>query len=59
MGQIQVEHLPIGELNPDPANPRRISDKELEPLTRSIRESGLVIPIIARREDGKSWREMS
>ena len=49
--QIQIEQLPIGELRPDPANPRRISDQELETLTRSIREFGLIDPIIARRED--------
>ena len=48
---IQVENLPIGGLKPDPANPRRISDEELESLTRSIREFGLVEPIIARKED--------
>ena len=49
--QIQIEQIPIGELRPDPANPRRISDQELETLTRSIREFGLIDPIIARRED--------
>jgi DNA modification methylase len=49
--QIQIEQLPIGELRPDPANPRRISDQELETLTRSISEFGLIDPIIARRED--------
>jgi DNA modification methylase len=49
--QIQLEQLPIEELHPDPANPRHINDKELEALTRSIREFGLVDPIIARRED--------
>ncbi len=49
--QIQIEDVPIGELRPDPANPRRISDPELEALTRSIREFGLIDPIIARRED--------
>ena len=49
--QIQIEQLPIDELRPDPANPRRISDQELETLTRSIREFGLIDPIIARRED--------
>ncbi len=49
--QIQIEQLPIGELRPDPANPRRISDQELEALTRSISEFGLIDPIIARRED--------
>lgn len=50
--QIQVEQVPIDELRPDPANPRRISDQELEALTRSIREFGLVDPVIARKEDG-------
>ena len=48
--QIQIEQLPIDELRPDPANPRRISDQELETLTRSIREFGFIDPIIARRE---------
>ena len=50
--QISIEHVSIDELSPDPANPRRISDDELESLTRSIQEFGLVDPIIARREDG-------
>ena len=49
--QIKVEHLPIGDLHPDAGNPRRISDDELESLTRSISEFGFVDPVIARRED--------
>jgi len=49
--QIQIEQVPIGELKPDLANPRRISEQELETLTRSIQEFGLIDPIIARRED--------
>ncbi len=49
--QIQIEQLPIGDLRPDPANPRHISEQELEILTRSINEFGLIDPIIARRED--------
>ncbi len=48
---ITIEHVSIGELRPDPFNPRRISDGELETLTRSIREFGLVDPIIVRRKD--------
>ena len=51
VSQIPVAHLPIGDLSPDPANPRRISDEELESLTRSIREFGLVEPVVVRRED--------
>ena len=49
--ELEITHLPIGDLRPDPANPRRISDEELESLTRSIREFGLIDPIIARMED--------
>jgi len=49
--ELEITHLPIGELRPDPANPRRIGDEELESLTRSIREFGLIDPIIARSED--------
>jgi DNA modification methylase len=51
MPLIQIEQVPIGELRPDPANPRRISDAELEALTRSIREFGFLDPVIARKED--------
>ena len=49
--EIQIEQVPIGELRPDPANPRRIGDAELDALTRSIREFGMVDPIIAKRDD--------
>ena len=48
---VTIEYADIGNLKPDPANPRRISEQELEALTRSIREFGLVDPIIARKED--------
>ncbi len=48
---LGIDHVPIGDLRPDPFNPRRISEEELEALTRSIQEFGLVDPIIARRED--------
>jgi len=48
---MQIEHVAIDSLRPDPANPRRISDAELEALTRSLREWGFVQPVIARRED--------
>ena len=49
--EIEITQLLVKDLRPDPANPRRISDEELEALTRSIREFGLIDPIIARRED--------
>ena len=49
--ELEITYLPIKDLRPDPANPRRISDEELESLTRSIREFGLIDPIIARKDD--------
>jgi DNA modification methylase len=49
--EIAIVLVPMGDLHPDPANPRRISDADSEALTRSIQEFGLVDPIIARRED--------
>ncbi len=48
---IAIEHVDIETLKPDPANPRRISDAELEALTRSLREFGFVQPVLVRRED--------
>src|SRR5215207_5319239 len=48
---LQIVQVPIEDLRPDPANPRRISDAELESLTRSLRDFGFVQPVLARRED--------
>ncbi len=47
-----IEQIPIDQLRPDPANPRRISDDELDALERSLRQFGFVQPVVARREDG-------
>jgi DNA modification methylase len=49
---LTVEQVPIDQLRPDPANPRRISDEELDSLERSIRQFGFVQPVLARKEDG-------
>src|ERR1035437_686161 len=49
---VTVEQVPIDLLRPDPANPRRIGDDELDSLERSIRQFGFVQPGLARREDG-------
>ena len=46
-----IEQIPIDGLHPDPANPRRISEEELDALERSIRQFGFVEPVIARRGD--------
>src|SRR6476661_7475432 len=47
-----IDLVPSDRLHPDPANPRRISDQELDALTRSMRTFGVVQPVLARREDG-------
>jgi ParB-like chromosome segregation protein Spo0J len=49
---LVVEQVPIDELRPDPANPRRIGEEELDSLERSIRQFGFVQPVLARQEDG-------
>ena len=48
---LAIEQVGITELRENGLNPRRISDGELEALTRSVQKFGLVDPIIARRED--------
>jgi DNA modification methylase len=48
---LSVESVPIDDLRPDPANPRRIGTEELDALERSLREFGFVQPVLARRED--------
>jgi DNA modification methylase len=50
-GIPSIEQIPIDRLHPDPANPRRISEEELDALERSIRQFGFVEPVIARRVD--------
>jgi len=48
---LAIHNVPVDDLVPDPANPRHITEAELEALTRSIREFGLIDPIIARAAD--------
>jgi Predicted transcriptional regulators len=48
---LTVDQVPIDQLRPDPANPRRISDEELDALERSLRQFGFVQPVLARKED--------
>ena len=48
---LQIVRVPIDDLHPHPANPRKISDAELDALTRSLREFGFVQPVIARHDD--------
>jgi len=49
---LAIEQVPIDQLRPDPANPRRISEDELDSLERSLRQFGFVQPVLARKADG-------
>ncbi len=48
---LVIEQVAIDLLRPDPANPRRISEDELDALERSLRQFGFVQPVLARRDD--------
>lgn len=50
-----LRHLPIELLHPNPNNPRKtFREDELEDLSRSIREKGLLQPLVVRqRDDGE------
>src|SRR5947208_12348298 len=49
--ELQIVQVPIDDLHPDPANPRKVSAEELDALTRSMREFGFLQPVIARHDD--------
>jgi len=46
---LTIEYVPIGQLKPFDGNPRKISDKGLEKLQRSVEEFGFVNPVLAQR----------
>jgi hypothetical protein len=48
---LTVDEVLIDDLRPNPVNPGRISDEELDSLERSLRQFGFVQPVLARRED--------
>lgn len=49
--KLEITYTLIGDLVPDPLNPRKIDDAEFETLTHGIEFFGMVDPIIARSED--------
>lgn len=52
-----IRRMPIDLLAPNPRNPRRIfGEEELEDLARSIRERGVIQPIVARPAGERSER---
>ena len=46
----RIVYIPIHEVKPNPYQPRKIfSQEELEELVQSIREKGIIQPILVRR----------
>jgi ParB family chromosome partitioning protein len=51
--------IPIEHLRPNPRNPRKsFDDDELDDLTRSIRERGVLQPILVRADKGSNEHEI-
>jgi hypothetical protein len=46
---LTIEYVPIGQLKPFDGNPRKISDKDLEKLQRSVEEFGFINPVLVQR----------
>jgi ParB family chromosome partitioning protein len=52
----ELEQLPLSEMRPNPFQPRQALDQEtLDELTASIRENGLLQPVLVRPVDGGGW----
>lgn len=52
----RVELVPLGDIRPNPYQPRRHFDEDaLEELTRSVKETGVLQPIILRKSSVKGY----
>src|ERR1700730_13028303 len=49
--KLAVIYRSIGELKPDPANPRRHSKKQIRKIARSIKALGFNVPTLIDRDD--------
>ena len=55
----QVQHVPLARIVPSPFQPRkRFADEHLDGLVDSIREKGVVQPLIVRTRDGNDNLEL-
>ena len=44
--KLQIQYIPINELNPAPYNPRKWNEEQIKQLKESIMQLGLVGPLI-------------
>ena len=50
----KIRMVPIEQIRPNPSQPREVFDEAaLQSLTASIREHGVLLPLLVRREDGR------
>ena len=55
-GEEKVEKIPVSEIRPNPYQPRQQFDQEaLEELAESIRQNGVLQPIIVRKSSAKGY----
>ncbi|MGE3680511.1 MAG: ParB/RepB/Spo0J family partition protein [Bdellovibrionales bacterium] len=53
---MRLWHLPIEKVRPNPSQPRQIFEKEaLQELANSIREKGIIQPLLVRKRDGEGF----
>lgn len=52
---MKVVQIPVEFIVPNPEQPRKVfTDNELEELTNSIREYGVLQPLLVKRTEGKN-----
>ena len=47
--RLEVTHLPVGQLRPNPWNPNRVDPETMHKLREYIRREGLVQPLVVRK----------
>ncbi len=53
---MRVIQIPVGMIIPNPEQPRKIfTDSELGELTNSIREFGVLQPLLVKKAEGKKF----
>ena len=52
--QDEIKNIPVGDIVPNPYQPRTVFDEErIEELCVTIKEHGIIQPIVVRQRDGK------
>ena len=46
-----INYLPVEQLKPDPANPRKHSDRQIRALVKSIKAFGFIVPVAIDKEN--------